>query len=796
MLNPPRCDAPVSKTPNCSRASELRHCGLFDSAELALRFTEFALEHASDGIFWAEPDGRFAYVNRAACSSLGYTRKELLAMRVFDIAPALEQEEWKTRWQELNSRGGLVYESNHRTRAGRALPIEITVNSVCCGGRQHAFGFVRDISALRAAQWALRARERRYREFIAHSGEAVWCIEFREPIPAGLPKEPRLRMIYRTGYISECNDASARFRGFSRSSELTGMALKEIVPPAEWRTIGHAVQDPERGTYEYVRQQPDGSSRHFVRTHTTIVEDGFVRQVWGTTLETTERRRAEDAFLESERRFRELLETVELVAVMLDAGGRVTFCNSHMLRVTGWSREEVLGQNWFDLCVPEQDRERLRAGFAAAIAASDLAGHQESSILTREGRCRLVAWDNTLLRNPAGQAVGAANLGRDVTDHRALEEQYRQAQKMESIGRLAGGVAHDFNNLLTVINAYSEFLLETLDESDPSRVNLIEIRKAGDRAAALTQQLLAFSRRQVLQPAVLDLNAIVGDAEKMLRRVIGEDIELITRLDPSLRPVRADAGQLNQALLNLAINARDAIQSGGKLTITTSNVQAGPEFPAGEAPCVLLTVADTGSGISAEDLPHIFEPFFTTKHPGKGTGLGLSTVYGIVHQSGGQILVESEPGQGSTFSVFLPGVDASVCAPASAAAAASTGRGTETVLVAEDETEVRAVAVQLLQSLGYRVLSASNGRDALALIDDSVQVVLTDVVMPEMSGRELAKHVRRTRPNIRVLFMSGYAYLDGDDEDFSRAGEAYLQKPFTPAVLAAKIREVLDASTA
>ncbi|HEY1204612.1 MAG: PAS domain S-box protein [Bryobacteraceae bacterium] len=762
-------------------------------AEDELQITQHALEHASDGVFWAEPSGHFVYVNEAACRSLGYSREELLAMHIFDLAPKPERQEWSARWQQLRTSGSLVYETRHRTPAGGVLPIEITANYVCCDGRERAFGFVRDISALRAAQRALRARERRYREFISQSREAVWCLEFREPIPADLAIGEQLRMMYRTAYVSECNDAFARMRGFSRGSEVTGKPLSDLVKSVEWRTLGQGLLRATQGSTEYQQRESDGGTRYFLQNHTAIVEEEFIRQIWGTTVEITDRRRAEDAFRESERRFRELLETVELVAVMRDADGRITFCNEHMLQVTGWSREELLGKDWFDLCVPEQDRERLRPLLTTPGSVSALPRHHESSILTRDGRPRLIAWDNTLLRNPDGTSLGTASLGRDVTDQRALEEQYRQAQKPDSIGRLAGGVAHDFNNLLTVINAYSELLLETMDETDPGRVNLIEIRKAGDRAAALTHQLLAFSRRQVLQPQILDLNALVADAEKMLRRVISEDIEVIVHLDPSLRRVRADAGQLNQVLLNMAVNARDAMVSGGKLTIATSNVTTGSELPLPPGPYVLLTVTDTGAGISADNLAHIFEPFFTTKHPGEGTGLGLSTVYGIVQQSGGHVRVESEPGRGARFSVYLPSVDGDIPAHTAAPAANNRGAGKETVLVVEDEPEVRRVAVEILKGLGYRALSAANGPEALELIDDSVQLILTDIVMPGIGGRELAAHARRTRPGIRILYMSGYAYrANSNVTAFPRPEEAYLQKPFTPASLAAKVREVLD----
>ena len=776
-----------------SAAGDLERRSLFDGPEHELSVTRYALEHASDGVFWAEPDGRFAYVNEAVCTSLGYSRDELLAMTIFEFAPKLQLEEWRKRWRTLKDPGVLVFESSHRTRTGRVFPIEITINHIGDGGGGHVLGFVRDISALRSAQQALRARERRYRDFISHSNEGVWCLEFQEPISAGRPIDEQLRMIFRTAYVSECNDAFARLRGSNSSEDVTGRSLRDLMSAVEWRAIKQAVRKTGlSGSAEYRRREPDGTQRYFMRNHTAIVEDGFIRQVWGTALDITDRKRAEEALRESDRRFRKLLETVELVAVIRDTEGRVIFCNDHMLRVTGHSREQVLGKDWFTLFTPVEERDAERRTFAAALSASDVPGHTEGSILTRDGRRRLVEWDNTLLRTPGGDTSAVASLGRDVTDHRALEEQYRQAQKLESIGRLAGGVAHDFNNLLTIINAYSEFLLETLQESDPTRANLIEIRKASDRAAALTQQLLAFGRRQVLQPEVLDLNAVVSEAGRMLQRVIGEDVELRMCLEPALKRVRADAGQLSQALLNLAVNARDAMPSGGRLTISTSNaaVPTGRSVPAGAY--AVLTVQDTGVGIRPEDASHIFEPFFTTKQPGKGTGLGLAMVYGIVQQSGGHIAVESEPGRGTRFDIYLPSVEASLPEHAFELTqpAAQLG-GTETILVVEDQTEVRAATVEILRGYGYHVLSAANGREALAFVDESLSMILTDIVMPEMSGRELAQHARAKRPEIRILYMSGYAHLGAGDGNVPQLDSAYIQKPFTPSLLGKKVREVL-----
>ncbi len=782
---------PVQGTPRLLRMPPATPTRLPADEEHQLQITQDALEQISDGVIWAELSGRLVYANEAACRVFGYSREELLAMQIFDLAPKPDRQEWRERWRKLRAGGSLVYQFRRRTPAGKLLPIEITVNYVLSGGQERVFAWVRDNGALQGVQQALRARERRYREFISHSAEAVWCFEFREPIPTKLGIQDLLRAIYRTAYVSECNNAFARLRGFSNSDEATGKPLRDFVKPAEWRRFEQGLKRAPRGSIECEEPSYEGGARCFLLNYTAIIEEGFVRQVWGTTVEITGRRPVADTFQESDRRLRELLEAVDLLAVMLDAQGRITFCNDQMSRVTGWSREELLGQDWFVQCVPEQDRERERSLFTAPGSVSGLPRHYESPMLTRDGQRRLIAWDNARLGN--GTFLGTASLGTDVTDRHAIEEQNRQSQRMESVGRLAGGVAHDFNNLLTVINAYSELLLENMDETDPGRVNLVEIRKAGDRAAALTHQLLAVSRRQVLNPRILDLNVLVADAEVIIRRAVSEDIEVIARLDPSLRHVRADASQLNQVLLNLVVNARDAMTSGGKLTIATSNVTAGPEIPLPLGPYVLLTVTDDGAGMSADDLAHVFEPFFTTKGPGRGTGLGLSTVYGIVQQSRGHLRVDSEPGRGARFSVYLPAADGEIPVRTYAPVVVNRAPGTETVLVVEDESEVRRAAVGILKSLGYRVLSAASGQEALALVDDSIQLIVTDIVMPGISGRELAEHVRRTRPKIRILYMSGYAYhTDSNMASFPRKEEAYIQKPFTPATLTAKVREALD----
>jgi signal transduction histidine kinase len=387
---------------------------------------------------------------------------------------------------------------------------------------------------------------------------------------------------------------------------------------------------------------------------------------------------------------------------------------------------------------------------------------------------------------------------RAADDRARLEAQLRGAQKMDAIGNLAGGIAHDFNNLLTAILGWTDFALEAVGSREPLRDDLLEIRKAGERAAALTRQLLAFGRRQLLQPRSLDLNQVVLELEKMLRRIVGEDLELKLELAPGLGLIRADPGQLEQVLMNLVVNARDAMPAGGKLTLRTAEISLEEDLEQGEGrpgPQVMIEVTDTGCGMDRQTQERIFEPFFTTKEQGKGTGLGLATVYGIVKQSGGSIRVRSEPGHGSSFQVYLP-LESSDAMPATrASTAAPASRGNETILLVEDEDHLRAVVARRLQAAGYTVLVAANGPEALQLAEahrGSLELVVSDVVMPRMSGREMAERLTALRPGFKLLYMSGYVDDAIVRHGVLEPGVNFLGKPFSADALTRKVREVLD----
>jgi PAS domain S-box-containing protein len=505
------------------------------------------------------------------------------------------------------------------------------------------------------------------------------------------------------------------------------------------------------------------------------------------------------------RRFEHLLETVpgivwETYGRPDDAQQRIAYVSAHVEAMLGYSVQEWLDTPNFWLTIVHSD-DRQRAGRTAAVHLEAGSGVQQFRWVAKDGRVIQVEARASTIHDAAGVPIGMRGVTMDISERQHLEEQFRQAQKMEAVGRLAGGVAHDFNNLLTVIIGNSELLSDAVDSTRPLAAEALgEIRTAADRASGLTRQLLAFSRRQVLEPTILDLGDLIAKTNGLLRRLIGEDIELSTRMGHGVWQVLADRGQIEQVVMNLAVNARDAMPTGGKLTLEIERMQvdaayAGRHGEIAPGRYVMLAVTDTGHGMDAETQARIFEPFFTTKVLGKGTGLGLSTVYGIVKQSGGHIWVYSEPGRGTTFKVFLPQVEGTPSAIEAPVGGGALPRGTETVLLVEDEPGVRALASKILVRSGYTVLEASDGEEALHLaaqFGGSIDLIVTDCVMPGPSGPVLADRLKATRPAAKVLFMSGYTDHEATRLGLVRAGAMFLQKPFTPDGLAALARRALD----
>ncbi len=595
------------------------------------------------------------------------------------------------------------------------------------------------------------------------------------------------------------NPAAERVFGWT-AAEAVGR-LNPIVPPEKWQEYldlsGEAAGGRALVDREVHRLRKDGKAVD-VSLSTAAMHDaqGNVCGIVGVFVDITARKRAEERLRESEEQYRYLfennpnpmwvydLETLAFLAV-----------NNAAVSRYGYSRDEFLAMTIKDIRPPE-DVPALLENVSRVTKGLDEAGtwrhrKKDGAILSVRITSHTITFD--------GRKCEIV-LAHDVTHERQMESQLRQAQKMEAVGRLAGGVAHDFNNLLTAISGYSDLLLFRLSAHDPVRREVEEIRKASERASSLTRQLLAFSRRQVLQPRVLDFNGIVADMNNMLRRLIGEDVDLVVVPGAGLWRVKADPGQIEQVIVNLVVNARDAMPGGGRLTIETSNAlidssTAAERLSLPPGPYAVLTVADTGEGMTREALSHLFEPFFTTKAPGKGTGLGLATVYGIVAQSGGAIDVASAPGRGTTLTVYLPRVEAEVERPPAEARGTEEHAGTETVLLVEDEDAVRGLVLEILRRNGYTVLTARNGGEALLVCErhsGAIDLMLTDVVMPGLGGRELALRLGPLRPVMKTLFMSGYTDDAISHSGVLDPGTHYIQKPFTPGALARKVREVLD----
>lgn len=534
-------------------------------------------------------------------------------------------------------------------------------------------------------------------------------------------------------------------------------------------------------------------------------------ETWSKVLisvsDITERKRAEEGLRAAEAKYRTLVEQLPLVTYALDRkSGAVIYVSPQIEGLLGYPAAAWLDNNeqWYSMLHPDDRDDVLAATEAAHTRGEAFSG--EYRLVANDGRVVWVRDEATVVQDEQGRPLFAQGFLLDVSDQYAarearnrLESELRQAQRLEAIGRLAGGIAHDFNNMLAVIIGFAKLLLRDLAAEDPRREKAEQIARAGERAAALTQQLLAFSRRQLLTPQTLNLNEVIADVRRLLDRLIGEDIRLEVVLDPALGNVTADAGQLEQVIVNLVVNARDAMPTGGRLTIKTTNLDADESDPAGDGTHrsgVMLVISDTGPGMDDSTRAQAFDPFFTTKETGKGTGLGLATVYGIVTQSGGSIRIDSTPGHGTTFTIQLPRTDSpELSAIGSAGASEESLEGSETILLVEDDDGVRALVTDVLERHGYRVLVAALPSEAIAIAASDageIELLLTDVVMPEMSGRELCETLTASRPMLRTLYMSGYTDEELGHRGVLDEGVALIQKPFEPTALAHKLREILE----
>jgi PAS domain S-box-containing protein len=760
-----------------------------------------ALEVVANGVVITDPAGTILWVNPAFTRMTGYSFEEALGrtprlLKSGAHPPELYRDLW------ITVRSGRVWtgEMLNRRKDGSTYFEEQTITPVQDGaGRiSHYIAIKQDITARKQAEEALRHGELQWRALIAAAPVAIIGLE-----PGGR--------------VTTWNPAAAELFGWSEREAADTPAVLDAAlgHTPEYRALltraesGAAIRDVRRRG-----RRRDGTP---VDLSVSIAALGAAEEPRGFILlvsDVTEKNRIEASLRESEQRYRLLAENVSDVISVFDMNLRLVYVSPSVLQLRGYTPAEAMSQSMEQRLTPasfesamrvlgeELSREHAAAGSQACTRTLDV------ELTRKDGGTVWAEAKITFLRDGHGQPQGFISVARDISDRRRMEaqtatvqEQLRQAQKMEAIGRLAGGIAHDFNNLLTVMMGRSQMACRRLAPGDPVRQDVEAIEKTGQRAAALTRQLLAFSRQQVLQPRVLDLNAVVSGVEALLRRVIGEDIELITSLATDPGATRADPSQIEQVLLNLAVNSRDAMPRGGRLTIETANVELDPgearALDAEAGAYVRLTVADTGHGMDEATRARIFEPFFTTKEPGKGTGLGLATVHGVVRQTGGHIGVETAAGRGTTFRIYLPRVSGTPD-PAASAAPAAAARGTEAILLVEDDVQVRALAREILEASGYAVLEAVSPDEALALAGGPrrIDLLLSDIVMPGMNGVDLARRVRQARPGIRVLYMSGHTGNAVTEEAALDPGLVLLQKPFTMSTLTAKIREALDAAGA
>jgi len=625
--------------------------------------------------------------------------------------------------------------------------------------------------------------------------------ESENRLRAIVESEPECVMLVDSdGRLLEMNATGLNMIEADSLEQVGGKSLYSIILPEyrpAFKALVESVFRGKSGALEFEIIGLKGTHR-WLESHAVPLRDAKneIIALLAVTRDITERKRTEKALRESEERYRRFIEQDLTGDYITTPDGKLLFYNPAFARIFGFeSVEEAMNYNVALLYPTPEAREE----FLELLRKKKKIELYEMELRTRDRKPVYVIQNVIGTFNKKGELVEMRGYLFDITERKHLEEQFRQAQKMEAIGVLAGGVAHDFNNLLTVITGYCDLLLNRLATNNPLRKEVKQIKEAGERATSLTNQLLAFSRRQVVQPKVLNLNSVILSMDKMLRRLIGEDIVIKTSLDPNLGNVKVDPTQIEQIIMNLAVNARDAMPQGGRFTIETANIYLDETYTKQHVsvqtgPYVLLAISDNGIGMDAEMQARIFEPFFTTKGPGKGTGLGLSTVYGIVKQFAGNIWVYSEPGKGTTFKIYLPRVSEEIESVKHRQVSAESLRGSETILLVEDEEMVRDLACEILQEYNYKVLVPSNAAEAISICEqnrNTIHLLLTDVVMPGMSGPQLSEKLKSLHPEIKVLYMSGYADNAIIHHGVLKPGTPFIQKPFSPQNLLKKIQQIL-----
>jgi len=709
--------------------------------------------------------------------------KEVTGKKVSEVIPGIRESDPEIL--EIYGRVALTGKPERFEAYVVALDMWFSV-SVYSPKREYFVALFDVITERKRAEEALKESEEKYRKLMESANDAILIAEVD------------------TGIIIDANPQAQELLGLPRE-KIIGMHQSQIHPADEAEKYRAKFRDhcKEGGVLAEDIFVVDAAGRHIpVEISAGAIEVRGKNLIYGIFRDLTERQRSAEALRQSEEKYRMLVSQIPAVVYKGYPDWSLECFDQKIEEITGYTQEEFnSGQKtWLDLIFPE-DIEQAKKQFREARKSGG-SYYTEHRIRKKTGEVRWLQARNRIICDDAGKVDYISGVFFDVTERKELADQLIKAQRMEAVGILAGGLAHDFNNLLTAIMGYSEIMAMDLRKEDPFSGYINEIMKAAGQGASLTKQLLAFSRKQILQPQVVNLNEVVVDMEKMLRRLIGEDIDLVTRIDQELGLVKADPGQIEQIIMNLAVNARDALPHGGSLTIETANMYLDENYgrshvgvPPGDY--VMLAMSDDGVGMDTETLSHIFEPFFTTKGSGKGTGLGLATVYGIVRQSGGSIWVYSEPGKGTTFKIYLPRFAAGVLEPKPKTAVPTALGGDETILLVEDDATLRELISTALRRYGYTVLEASHGGEALLICEREgghIHLLLTDVVMPQISGSVLAEHLILLRPEMKVLFMSGYTHDTIVHHGVLDSGVNFIAKPFRLQSLVQKVREVLDSA--
>jgi two-component system cell cycle sensor histidine kinase/response regulator CckA len=779
-------------------ASEEKYRTLIESANDAV----FIHEIMEDGI-----PGPFIEVNELACRRLGYSREELARMSPIELDDPCYRDRITLAMQRLLKDGHAVFETAQIAKDGRSIPVEVSTRVLELKGKRLLFSIVRDITERKRMEEELR---------LAHDGLEKRVVERTEQLQKTAEElrtsEERYALAVRGSNegIWDVNLISGEAYFSPRWKSILGYEDDEIPNDVEeWKKRIHpddrhlvmesrkACLDGHIPAYEieYRLQHKDGSFR-WIHSRGACLRDleGKAIRFAGSNSDITDRKRIEDILHESEKKYRTLFEESKDTIFISDPARRMIDVNQAGTELFGYTKGELFSLELEKLYCNPQDREALWQKLYQSGFVSDF----EVEMKRRDGEKIIVHLSMSVIKDASGQIAGYQGIIRDVTERKRLERQLLQSQKMESVGILAGGVAHDFNNLLTAISGYGQILMETIPEDDEqSQESVTSILNAAGRAGELTRGLLAFSRKQVISPKTINVDSLISDTSKLIQRIIGEDIELSTNFTAKKLLVKADPGQVEQVLMNLATNARDAMPNGGHLSITISQVvlEEGSETQydlSQPGKYALISVADTGTGIDKKTLESIFEPFYTTKEVGKGTGLGLAIVHGIIKQHNGSVLASSEAGKGTRFDIYLPLVEGHTDNEESKITAPLVG-GVETLLVVEDEETVRMFMKKILERAGYKVIIADNGEDAMAKFSehDDISLVLSDVVMPRRNGREMLDEMKKIKPGVKAVFISGYAADMMKNRGMFEEAAEFITKPFKKNDLLQKIREVL-----